>query len=181
MVDRWNRVPDGIEPIVAYRGWYYEIGHERATLRSFTAVPGWEGASRAWVFASCKRPDTGPWHFAPEEQCTCGFYAVKALPHILRWAPMLQGMVAPFQPSTSTETRTGIVFGRVELAGKVIEHELGYRAERARIAELILTRGSEWPVMILSQRLGIPVGEPADVPTMHEVVRSSMPRLRRPP
>ena len=60
---------------------------------------------------------------------------------------------------------SGVVMGRVELAGKVIEHEWGYRAERARIAELIPFRGTEQSVMILAARLGLPISEPVDIPS----------------
>jgi hypothetical protein len=58
-----------------------------------------------------------------------------------------------------------VVLGRVELAGKIIEHEWGYRAERARIAELIPFRGTEQSVMILAARLGLPISEPVDMPS----------------
>jgi hypothetical protein len=60
---------------------------------------------------------------------------------------------------------SGLVMGRVELAGKVIEHEFGYRAERARIVELIPFKGTERSVMILSARVGLPVSEPVDMPS----------------
>jgi hypothetical protein len=53
-----------------------------------------------------------------------------------------------------------IVLGRAELAGKVIEHEYGYRAERARIVQLIPIRGSQRLVRILALRLDVPVGRP---------------------
>lgn len=52
----------------------------------------------------------------------------------------------------------GVVFGRVELAGKVIEHETGYRAERARIAELIPTTTDGGVTLSIARRLGLPVG-----------------------
>ena len=52
------------------------------------------------------------------------------------------------------------VLGRVLLAGKVIEHAQGYRAERARIAELILVRGTEGTVAPLAAALGLPMEAP---------------------
>lgn len=52
-------------------------------------------------------------HRRPEWQCNCGIYALK-------------------DPSKVD----GVVVGRVALEGIVIEHEDGYRAERARILEL---------------------------------------------
>jgi hypothetical protein len=50
------------------------------------------------------------------------------------------------------------VLGRVLLAGKVIEHDEGYRAERARIAELIPVKGTERTVELLAAALGLPMG-----------------------
>lgn len=50
------------------------------------------------------------------------------------------------------------VLGRVLLAGKVIEHAEGYRAERARIAELIPVKGTEGTVARLAAALGLPMG-----------------------
>ncbi|MCD6022339.1 MAG: hypothetical protein K0R20_2049 [Actinomycetia bacterium] len=51
-----------------------------------------------------------------------------------------------------------MVFGRVELAGKVIEHETGYRAERAHIAELIPTTTDGGVTRSLARRLELPLG-----------------------
>jgi hypothetical protein len=51
----------------------------------------------------------------------------------------------------------GVVLGRVELAGKVIECSLGYRAERARIAELISIAGDRRSAAELALRLGLPL------------------------
>jgi hypothetical protein len=55
------------------------------------------------------------------------------------------------------------VLGRVELAGKVIEHERGYRAERARIVELIPLRGTERAVEALARRVGVGVARSVKV------------------
>lgn len=62
--------------------------------------------------AICRRCEEPPgW------DCRCGVYATKGS----AWA--------------FTE---GTISGRVELTGLVIEHETGYRAERARIVELVV-------------------------------------------
>jgi hypothetical protein len=90
-------------------------------------------------------------HRAPDEGCDCGFYAVKDLCSLLQ---MLAGDVS------------GFVLGRVKLAGKIIEHELGYRAERARIVELIPWQGSEHLVSRLALRIGVAVGDSV-VPFAH--------------
>jgi hypothetical protein len=155
-----DRVPDGIEPMVGYRMWAYTIGGRRAQLHSLRspifslhplAKSDWDGGASGWVCASCDLYG----HVAPDEDCTCGFYAVK----------LLSQLVAPVPPGTSESgvnqgVESGIVLGRVELAGKIIEHDYGYRAERARIAELIPIRGTERTVMRLGARLGLPIGRP---------------------
>ena len=51
----------------------------------------------------------------------------------------------------------GVVLGRVQLAGKVIECTLGYRAERARISELISIPGDRRSAAELALRLGLPL------------------------
>ena len=165
--DRPDRVPDSIEPLVGYRAWHVAgasllpIGHRDPLA---TTSP-WDGANRHWVSATCSfetpEPVTdsmrerlqhiysklglpfesfpgGP-HTVPGEDCSCGFYAMKELSSML-------GFLAP-----------GVVLGRVELAGKVIECSLGYRAERARIAELISIAGDRRSAAELALRLGLPL------------------------
>jgi hypothetical protein len=166
MDDRWNRIPDGIDPIVGYRAWYYEIGQREARLHPLTQGSGvgpragdWDGASWGWVTAMCSL-DPASWHVAPVEVCTCGFYAMRELHPVVQDAARLHVWRHLGLGCTS-----GVVMGRVELAGKVIEHELGYRAERARIATLIPFRGTERSVMILAARLGVPISKPVDMPS----------------
>jgi len=165
--DRPDRVPDAIEPLIGYRAWHVSgasllpIGHRDPAA----ATSPWDGANRHWVSATCSFeapepvPDSmrerlqhiysklglpfesfpeGP-HTVPGEDCSCGFYAMKELSSML-------GFSAP-----------GVVFGRVELAGKVIEHNLGYRAERARIAELISIAADRRSAAELALRLGLPL------------------------
>jgi hypothetical protein len=170
---RPDRVPDSIEPLVGYRAWYVAgaslllpISHRDPA----TTTSPWDGANRGWVSATCsfgtpepvtdsmrKRlehiyaklglpfesiPD-GP-HTVPGEHCACGFYAMKALSCAQQLTMELR-----FGPD--------LTLGRVELAGKVIEHTLGYRAARARIAALIPIRGNERTVKRLAQSLGLPL------------------------
>src|SRR6266576_981929 len=160
-----NRIPDGIDPIVGYRAWYYEIGPRGARLHPLiqrgsgvaAGASDWDGASWWWVKATCSR-GAASWHVAPEEECTCGFYAMSTLPPVVSGCGFRTAQIGP-------ASNSGVVMGRVELAGKVIEHEWGYRAERARIAELIPFRGTERSVMILAARLGLPISEPVDMPS----------------
>jgi hypothetical protein len=153
-----DRVPDGIEPMVGYRLWVYTLGGRRAELHSLRSLRSslhplgksdWDGAASGWVFASCDMYG----HAAPDEDCTCGFYAVKWLHQLLPPVPLRTS-----ESGVNQGVESGIVLGRVELAGKIIEHEYGYRAERARIAELIPIRGTERTVMRLGARLGLPIG-----------------------
>ena len=51
------------------------------------------------------------------------------------------------------------VVGRVELAGKVIEHDFGYRAERARVAEVFTVDGAADWAEAVAARYRVPVGE----------------------
>lgn len=155
-----DRVPDGIEPMVGYRLWVYALGGRRAQLHSLRSLSlivhplgksDWDGAASNWVFASCNICG----HVQPNEDCTCGFYAVKLLSQLLPPLPLRTP-----ESGVDRGVESGVVLGRVELAGKIIEHEYGYRAERARIAELIPIRGTERTVMRLGARLGLPIGRP---------------------
>jgi hypothetical protein len=66
-------------------------------------------------------------HAAPREDCACGIYAARDPAAILSY---LRGRDEP-----ATVAR---VLGRVQLWGRVIEHEAGWRAERARPLEVWL-------------------------------------------
>jgi hypothetical protein len=151
-----DRVPDGIEPILGYRMWRYTFKRGRAVLHSLNC-PGkwsaggacpWQRAGRNWVVASCTTYG-GRRHSAPVEDCSCGLYAMNTVRDLLvRWSG------------------SEMVLGRVELARKVIEHDYGYRAERARVVELILVEGAEQDVSRLATGWGIPVGDPATLPEL---------------
>ncbi|TMK92025.1 MAG: hypothetical protein E6G37_09900 [Actinobacteria bacterium] len=160
--------PDGIEPLVGYRAWRFALDRQGVSLYSLGG-PGcfgssWDVAVFGWATAACRvdrrrrlRPVSdhacdgtsgclvcGPAHRAPQEGCSCGFYAMKEL-----------------EPLTLFPHREGdLVIGRVDLAGKVIEHDFGYRAERARIAELIPVTGAERAALRVANRLGLRLGAP---------------------
>jgi hypothetical protein len=142
-------VPDGIAPIEAFRVWTFEfegaVGRLHP-LRGWSADPGatpWGGAESGWVRATCRgaRFFSLPPHAAPGEECSCGFYAVKQI--------ALLPSVAGFGDT---------VLGRVQLAGTIVEHELGFRAELARIVELVPWLGSESEARRLAMCLGVAVG-----------------------
>jgi DNA-binding CsgD family transcriptional regulator len=148
-------IPDGIQPIVAYRLWTYVLTKGGGSLHSLTCqgirLCPWEDAGPGWVVASC----TGiQGHAAPANQCSCGVYAVASVSELLRHAE-------PFERGDGV----GALMGRVELAGKVIEHERGYRAEKARIVEFIPVERATRDVMRFGNRLGIPISPAVPLPS----------------
>lgn len=141
------RVPDGIQPIVAYRAWHVEERRGRIVLKGAAYRATWEpgGWSRAECFANNHPRHRGrsSGGETPSEGCTCGFYAVKELSAIP--GPILGGW------------DRSVLVGKVELAGKVIEHDRGYRAERARVVELLPAPGQEALAERAAATYGVPV------------------------
>jgi DNA-binding CsgD family transcriptional regulator len=153
---QFGPVPDGIEPISGYRMWTYSLRRWGTYLHSLSChgIPScpWEAAGSDWVFASCVQ-DPYRKHRVPDEGCTCGVYALTAVDDVFEFG-------LPYE----TGNGDGALMGRVELAGKIIEHERGYRAKRARIAELIPIEGATRDAMRIARRLGIPLSPPAPLP-----------------
>jgi hypothetical protein len=164
-MDPASVVPDSIEPITAYRCWTYGMGSRYGRLDPI-GVPGggfgpsgpWHGAARAWVTASCGLP--GSPHRVPDEGCSCGFYSLKELSAAIELASPIHHRWLE-DPGVSRP----VVVGEIHLAGKVIEHDTGYRAERARIRGFIPFEGSEAAIMRLAARLGVERIAPSVVPT----------------
>ena len=178
-IGRWAQAPDLIEPIVGYRGWGYRTSDRGVDLFAIGRMPDghfaksdWEGARNSWVTASC-RYVLEPTHVAPDEDCTCGYYATRSADDVAMF-----GIASHPRAADDLEHRgaSGTVLGRVLLAGKVIEHEFGYRAERARIAELIPTTLDGGITRVLASRLELPVGPTIDLSSLlraSEEARSS--------
>jgi hypothetical protein len=145
--------PDLIEPIVAYRCWRYRLSADATTLMPFSDRGGndWEGSWRRWVVASCP----SGMHRAPDERCACGFYALKSVDAVAF-------MITDLWSKTSALEPEGIVLGRVELAGKIVEHDQGYRAERARVAGLIPTTANGAITRSVAASLDLRVGAELD-------------------
>lgn len=144
------RIPDAIEPIVAYRAWRYDVMTGLPCLASLTSEETW--GNDGWTRAECRLwatepPGDGTPHHAPVERCTCGFYALKALDQ-----PLLL-MVAMNRRRFRSKGQ-GCIVGKVQLAGKVIEHDEGYRAELARVLEFMPFRGQETVAEVLALTYG---------------------------
>jgi len=122
-------IPDYISPVVGYRVWTWNV----LGLKSLCGMSWHPGQSLA---ARCKASTVvgtlidrakaaGDSHTAPQENCTCGIYAIKTL-HRFRSAGY---------------ERYGI-YGEVYLWGTIVEHELGYRAQFAYPKTFVLQPGA---------------------------------------
>ena len=107
------------EPIVGWRQWNFMYPHFLANLGNDTIyVP------REKIEAHCEQYSTGasvPRKDHSEQQsphltCTCGIYAYKEKPRLLR-------------EISNVYSGLRLVYGEINLWGKVIEHEDGYRAQ----------------------------------------------------
>jgi hypothetical protein len=139
------RIPDAIEPITAYRMW---IATADGVLYSPTDAGAW--APNTWTTALCRFRE----HAAPHERCTCGLYAAKDLRFVL--AALGHGRFSP--PRLDTQPTTFVV-ARVHLAGKVIEHDHGYRAERARVAQILPIEGRRDWAEVVATKYGAEIAE----------------------
>ena len=106
------------EPIVGWRQWNFMYPHFLANLRQDTIyVP------REKLEARCEQEDHSEQQ-APHLTCTCGIYAYKEKPRLLGEIRITYGR--PLAPPVSG---LRLVYGEINLWGKVIEHEDGYRAQ----------------------------------------------------
>ena len=105
--------PDYAEALIGWRVWC--VVETRAGLRLASVIH-----EHAWPVAheTVARCDNG--HEAPDPACACGIHAAREPAAVLSY---LHGRDEP-----RTVAR---VLGRVQLWGRVVEHEGGWRAERA--------------------------------------------------
>ena len=134
-----ERAPDLAGPIVGWRVWRIAVDGE---LVSAYTPAGWP--SRAPIVARCyERPGA---HEAPAEHCVCGVYACDDAHAALFYAH-----------------RSGsAVVGRTRLWGRVVEHEAGWRAERAYPDAIYVPReqfhdAADGVAAHLAHRYGVPV------------------------
>jgi hypothetical protein len=146
------RIPDGITPIVAYRLWRVDADGRLGSVAASATWPVGE-----WVEASCLIPRSGS-HRAPSSGCSCGLYAVKT-------RRQLSNLLAEVASDRPSPIRRGLVVcGVVELSGMIIEHDRGYRAERARIVELLPIRGDRGHAARAASHFGVDTGKPIGRP-----------------
>jgi hypothetical protein len=159
-----DRIPDAIEPITAFRVWRADLFMR---LHSLNNEVQWQPDE--WTVARC--PWTG--HTAPHEGCTCGLYAAKSFELAMAIAA---GVLTTTSPEDSMPT-TAIV-GRVQLAGKVIEHAQGYRAEHARVVEILPIEGRGRLTESVATRFGVTVGEAIPAASLEAIMRRDRRRRR---
>lgn len=128
-----SRVPDLVGTITAWRGW--KITGGKLCALGMTGV--WE--PKKAVKARCSKGPTSS-HDAPTKDCECGYWSFRTM-------DLLQSALNPYAASVQ-------VIGSVEVWGKVIECENGFRSEFAYPKELwLLEDGLEH----LSWVYGVPV------------------------
>ncbi|MGD9696224.1 MAG: hypothetical protein AB7V42_11260 [Thermoleophilia bacterium] len=117
--------PDLAEPILGWRAWLVTREFNGWRLRSPYRGTAWP-AGEALV-ARCRQPlallrprGRLERHSAPSEGCVCGIYAAREPEAALRH----------LEATLTSLPRWPAVLGLVALWGKVIESELGWRAER---------------------------------------------------
>jgi hypothetical protein len=159
-------IPDLAEPITAWRCWI--VGGDEATpiLRSPKSGTSWppvgewdskviRDPDRNFISAKCDErfrpnPNVSCLHCpsptsANHHGVGCGIYGYKTIGD-LAWDFSPPGLSR--YDSTGQSGWHFIVWGKVLLWGSVYEHDHGYRAEFARIEEIVLVRG-------LSFRIGM--------------------------
>jgi hypothetical protein len=122
--------PDFTQTITAWRGWSFENGLLGALGTEFTWEP------RRVARACCKQEA----HPAPSKSCSCGFWSFKT-------RELLTAALSNYAMEVD-------VIGQVEIWGRVVECENGFRSEFAYPKELwLLGDDSE----SLSWKYGVPV------------------------
>ena len=125
-------MPDHIATLTAYRAWRV-LGDMLSPLGG--TVSPWE--KKKAVGATCLRAAS---HKAPVRDCECGYWSFKSMDLLQKALPQYANSVA--------------VVGSVEIWGRVIECENGFRSEFAYPKELWLVKPD---LEFLSWEYGVPV------------------------
>lgn len=163
------------EPIVGWRQWNFMYPHFLANLGNDTIyVPREKIEARcehceqySTIDTSVLRKDHGALQ-APHLTCMCGIYAYKEKPRLLR-----EITKNPYSGLSR------LVYGEINLWGKVIEHEDGYRAQFGYPRRLWCTPALE----PLAGWIGYVYGVPCEVMPSgdDEEIKSKLPRWRPDP
>lgn len=150
-------VPDGITPLVGYRGW--TVKNDKL-WSAYPEVRSVEWPTHQPLQSECisplripaadehdRRTPSAPKHYySPHIDCTCGIYALHEFPK--------RGGMTPWPRYKSV---TGMIHGW----GKIIVGDKGFRAQYAKPIALVSHRNNshEWPKTILSlaERYGLEI------------------------
>lgn len=119
---RSKRPVVSLEPIKAWR--LAELGYANWQFSLQPILQNSDGLEKE-AFAKCNLNNL---HFAPNQDCSCGFYSCKDI-----------SSLHPFSPFYWDRNSAPMVLLEVELYGKVIEHERGYRAQYQRVMKVYLS------------------------------------------
>src|SRR5512141_1665046 len=119
-----DEIPVSIEPIVGWRVWRLTREHNELRLRSLVFGGSWP--PQVVERAACARAVQAGDHAAPQQRCSCGYYAADS------WASLVNAGVF--------NGDAGVV-GAIGMWGTVIEHGAGARSEYAYPARLRLVCG----------------------------------------
>jgi hypothetical protein len=131
--------PGDGNPLVGFRAWRATADHELRPL-AYYSLAAWNDGP--WATAVCRHGAAGETdergapiaHDAPDWSCSCGIHAY-------------------YEPWWGPLGRRGLIYGAILAWGRIVEHERGFRAERAQIIAL-----AEGPnVRAVAERYDVPV------------------------
>jgi hypothetical protein len=125
------------EPIQAYRGWVvpdpiasgkqryprHVTGQDWKLVYELRALNRGDYWDPKGITAKCNARQE---HESPAQRCMCGIYALKSAKEAIKYV-----VVHPWKPVE------GVVVGAVDLWGKFIEGDNGYRAQHAKVTALL--------------------------------------------
>lgn len=141
------RIPDGTGWVHAAHAWFPSVDRNgQPVLKSLVSSTQWppgkimkaaclvawleaqQGAGGPVLISRQQTPE--PCERPPGRECKCGYWGMKGIETFEDGRPSMPQMF------------TDCVFGTVELSGRIIEGELGYKAELCRVTGLVLYRSS---------------------------------------
>jgi len=128
-----NIIPDGVEPIIAWRAWNVLWPYHLVNLNNHDL---WLPRER--MEARCIREEHPEGKEIPSIECTCGIYALQTKEEVQKQFPAL-------------------VYGEVYLWGRIVEFTKGYKAQFAYPKSLYLrTKQQEEILPLVESAYGIP-------------------------
>lgn len=165
--DQPTVIPDALGTVSGWRAWRWN----QDTLRlepMIIHVPGcWDpdkevSRARCAVYDMLNLVQPSFQHPVPNDDCDCGIYATKK-PTAAYGVVRRGTVVGPFDWNIRIGRRTvgleddDVVLGRVQMWGRTIEYRKGYRAEFARITDVV---GDSPAARAAAARYNVPLADP---------------------